>query len=59
MQNSFLAFCHRQSAKIAEYAEDCTDPVLKDTLLRMSASWLSMPSAPKRDTEQPTIKAAS
>jgi hypothetical protein len=29
MEPNFLAFCHRQSTKMIEYAEDCTDPVLK------------------------------
>lgn len=40
MQRDFLAFCHRQSTKLVEYADDCTDPVLKDELLKMAAYWL-------------------
>jgi hypothetical protein len=40
MERNFLAFCHRQSAKMIEYAEDCTDPALKDEFLKMSAYWL-------------------
>ena len=27
-----------------KYAEDCTDPVLKDKFLQMSAYWLKAPS---------------
>jgi hypothetical protein len=40
MEGDFLAFCHRQSTKMIEYAKDCADPVLKDEFLKMSASWL-------------------
>jgi hypothetical protein len=56
MQGSIHAFYRRQSAKMAEYAASCTDPALKDTLLRMSVSWLAMALPPSGDHEQP-IKA--
>jgi len=42
MQSDFPAFCYHQSAKMTEYARNCTDLVLKDELLQMSASWLKI-----------------
>jgi len=53
MQGDLTAFCHRQSAKMIEYAEGCIDPVLKDEFLQMSAYWLKL----IRSTEQSTSKA--
>ena len=46
MKGDFPDFCHRQSAKMMEYAKSCIDPVLKDELLKMSASWLKLTSTP-------------
>jgi hypothetical protein len=41
MENNLLTFRQRQSAKLRAYAEESTDPALKDELLQMSASWLA------------------
>ena len=56
MERNFLAFCHRQSAKMIEYADDCTDPEQKSKFLQMAASWLKR-AAPSRH-EQPTVAEA-
>jgi|HubBroStandDraft_6_1064221.scaffolds.fasta_scaffold853923_2 hypothetical protein len=48
MEPNLLAFRQRQSAKLNAYAEECTDPALKEQLLQISASWL----APVEDTAQ-------
>jgi hypothetical protein len=55
MENSLLAFRQRQSAKLRAYAEESTDPALKEQLLQMSASWL----APIEDAAQSKIEKAS
>jgi hypothetical protein len=55
MENNLLAFRQRQSAKLRAYAEESTDPALKEQLLQMSASWL----APIEDTAQSKIEKAS
>jgi len=47
MQGDFPDFCHHQSTKMIEYAEGCTDPVLKDEFLRMSAYWLKITHRPQ------------
>lgn len=54
MQGDFPDFCKHQSSKMIEYADGCTDPVAKDKLLKMSAYWLKLISAPK----QPTFESA-
>jgi hypothetical protein len=60
MQGDLSAFCHRQSTKMIEYAEGCTDPVLKDKLLRMSAYWLKLlTSPPSRVTQQSAFESTS
>ena len=56
MQGDLSAFCHRQSAKMIEYAEGCIDPVLKDKFLQMSAYWLKLTSPPSRPTKQSTFE---
>ena len=55
MELNFPAFCHRQSTKMLDYAEDCTDPVLKNKFLKMSAYWLKE-LAPNRGSKQSTVK---
>lgn len=45
MERDFPAFCHRQSAKMLEFAKDCTDQALEDEFLQMSVTWLKMASA--------------
>jgi hypothetical protein len=52
MQGDFPDFCHHQSSKMIKYAEGCTDPVLKDKFLKMSAYWLKSTSRPSRVTKQ-------
>jgi hypothetical protein len=52
MQGDFPAFCHRQSTKMMDYAEVCTDPALKAEFLEMSAFWLRRISAPTKPTKQ-------
>jgi|SRR6516165_9129289 len=47
------------SAKMIKYAEDCTDAVLKDELLRMSANWLKLTSTPSRATKQSISESTS
>lgn len=49
MDGNFLAFCHHQSTKMIEYAQECTNPLLKDQFLKMSAYWLKVISAPRKD----------
>jgi hypothetical protein len=39
MQDDFPDFCHHQSNKMIKYADGCTDLVLKDEFLQMSAYW--------------------
>jgi hypothetical protein len=55
MENNLLAFRQRQSAKLRAYAEESTDPALKEQLLKMSASWL----APIEDTAQSAIESVN
>jgi hypothetical protein len=55
MDDTLSAFRERQSAKLRAYAEECSDPELKEKLLQMSASWL----AAIKDTAQSTIEKAS
>ena len=52
MQGDFPDFCHRQSHKMDKYAEGCTDPVLKDEFLKMSAYWLKSTLTPSAATKQ-------
>jgi hypothetical protein len=59
MQGDFPDFCHYQSTKMIEHAEGCTDPVLRDELLRMSANWLKLTSIPTRATKQTTFERTS
>jgi hypothetical protein len=54
METDLHTFRQRQSAKLREYAEESTDPVLKEQLLQMSASWLE----PIEDTVQSAIEKA-
>jgi hypothetical protein len=41
MENNLLTFRQRQSAKLRAYAQETTDPALKEEFLQMSASWLA------------------
>jgi hypothetical protein len=41
MENNLLTFRQRQSAKLRAYAQESTDPALKEEFLQMSASWLA------------------
>ena len=59
MERSLPAFCHRQSAKMLEFANHCSDPVLKDQFLKMSAYWLKIASAPSERSKQSTVKDTS
>jgi hypothetical protein len=59
MQRDFPDFCHYQSAKMIKYAEGCTDPVLKDEFLKMSAYWLKITSTPSRATKQSISESTS
>jgi hypothetical protein len=59
MQGDFPDFCHRQSAKMIEYAKSCIDPVLKDKFLKMSAYWLKSTSTPSKAAKQPTFESMS
>jgi hypothetical protein len=59
MQSDFPDFCHHQSTKMIQYAEGCKDPVLKDELLKMSASWLKLTSAPCRAIKQSISESTS
>jgi hypothetical protein len=59
MRGDFPDFCHHQSTKMIKYAEGCTDPVLKDEFLKMSAYWLKSTSTPSRATKQSTSKSMS
>ena len=59
MQSDFPDFCHHQSTKMIKYAEGCTDPVLKDEFLKMSAYWLKSTSTTSKATKQTTFESTS
>ena len=60
MRHDFPDFCHHQSAKMIDYANDCTDPVLKDEFLQMSAYWLRITSVQSTvTTKQPVFKSSA
>jgi hypothetical protein len=40
VREDVVAFCHRQSAKMLEYAKNSADPELKVQFRQMSVHWL-------------------
>ena len=59
MQGDFPDFCRHQSTKMIKYAEGCTDPVMKDEFLQMSAYWLKLTSPPRMVTKQSIFERTS